>query len=76
MRLNIKPYVVQDIVPLFASSDLNELAQEERCTLGNGSELCCVLRLTLQTANLHMKINCKKRLIRLMQDRIYTYSAK
>lgn len=54
MRLNIKPYVVQDIVPLLPSSDLNELAQEERSTLGNGRELSCVLRLTLQAANLHI----------------------
>lgn len=45
--------MVQDVVPLLASSNLNEFSQEERCTLGNGGQLCDVLGLTLHAADLH-----------------------
>lgn len=45
--------MVQDVVPLLACGDLNELAQEERCTLGDGGELGDVLGLPLQAAKLH-----------------------
>lgn len=47
--------MVQDVVPLLASSNLNEFSQEERCTLGNGGQLCDVLGLTLHAADLHEK---------------------
>lgn len=35
--------MVQDVVPLLAGCDLDELSQEKRCTLGNGGQLCDVL---------------------------------
>lgn len=49
--------MVQDVVPLLASSNLNEFSQEERCTLGNGGQLCDVLGLTLHAADLHGRRN-------------------
>lgn len=49
------PYLVQDVVPLFAGSNLNEFAQEERSTLGDGRELRDILILAFKTANLQNK---------------------
>lgn len=46
-------YMIQDVVPFLASSNLNELSQEQRCTLGNGSQFCDVLGLALQAVDLY-----------------------
>lgn len=45
-------YVVQDVVPFLASGDLDKLAQEERCALGDGGQFADVLGLALEAVNL------------------------
>lgn len=45
-------YVVQDVVPFFAGSNLNKLPQEERCSLGNGGQFGDVLGLAFQAVDL------------------------
>lgn len=45
-------YMVQDVVPLLAGSNLNKLPQEERCSLGNGGQFAYVLGLAFQAVNL------------------------
>lgn len=47
------PYMIQDVVPLLAGSDLDKLSQEKRCSLGNGSQFCDVLRLAFQAVDLY-----------------------
>lgn len=44
--------MIQDVVPLLSSSDLNELPQEKRCSLGDGGQLCDVFGLPLQAVDL------------------------
>lgn len=44
--------MIQDVVPLLASSNLNKLSQEKWCALGNGSQFCNVLRLAFQAVDL------------------------
>lgn len=44
--------MVQDVVPLLAGGDLDELAQEERSALGDGGQLADVLGLALQAVDL------------------------
>lgn len=46
-------YMIQDVVPLLTSSNLDKLSQEKRRSLGNGGQFCNVLRLTLQAVDLH-----------------------
>lgn len=36
-------YMIQDVVPLLAGSNLNKLSQEKWRSLGNGSQFCNVL---------------------------------
>lgn len=45
-------YVVQDVVPLLAGSNLNKLSQEEGCSLGNGGQFADVLGLAFQAVDL------------------------
>lgn len=49
-------YVVQDVVPLLAGGDLDELAQEEGGALGDGGQLADVLGLALQTVDLQTQV--------------------
>ena len=44
--------MVQDVVPLLASGDLDELPQEEGRALGDGRQLGGVLGLALQAVDL------------------------
>lgn len=39
--------MIQDVIPLLASGDLDELAQEERSALGDGRQLVEVLGLAV-----------------------------
>lgn len=45
--------MIQDVVSLLSSSDLNELPQEKRCSLGDGGQLCDVFGLPLQAVDLN-----------------------
>lgn len=45
--------MIQDVVSLFARGNFYELAQKKWCSLGNGRELCNVLRLTLEAIDLY-----------------------
>lgn len=45
-------YMVQDVVPFLAGSNLNKLPQEERCSLGNGGQFGDVLGLAFQAVDL------------------------
>lgn len=45
-------YMVQDVVPFLAGSNLNKLPEEERCSLGNGGQLGDVLGLAFQAVDL------------------------
>lgn len=44
--------MIQDVVPLLSGSDFNEFSQEERCSLGDGGQLCDVFGLPLQAVDL------------------------
>lgn len=52
--------MIQDVVSLFARSNFYELAQKKWCSLGNGRELCNVLRLTLEAIDLNGEKKKKK----------------
>lgn len=41
-------YMIQDVVPLLTSCNLNKFSQEKWCTLGNGGEFCDILGLPFQ----------------------------
>lgn len=45
-------YMVQDVVPFLAGSDLDKLAQEERGALGDGGQFADVLGLALEAVDL------------------------
>lgn len=45
--------MIQDVVPLLSGRDLDELAQEKRCSLGDGSQLGDVFGLSLQAVDLN-----------------------
>lgn len=45
--------MIQDVVPLLSGCDLDELAQEKRCSLGDGSQLGDVFGLSLQAVDLN-----------------------
>lgn len=45
--------MIQDVVPLLAGSNLDELPQEKWCSLGDGGQFCDVLRLAFQAVDLH-----------------------
>lgn len=51
--------MIQDVVPLLAGSDLDKLSQEKRCSLGNGSQFCDVLRLAFQAVDLFRQIDIR-----------------
>lgn len=45
--------MIQNVVPLLASGDLNEFSQEKWSSLGNGAQLGDILGLAFQTVDLH-----------------------
>lgn len=44
--------MIQDVVPLLSGGDLDKLAQEQRCSLGDGGQLRDVFGLPLQAVDL------------------------
>ena len=65
--------MVQDIVPLLTSGDLNELPQEEGSTLGDGRQLGGVLGLPLQTVDLH---HVQTGLLSMAGSKLFVYRRK